>query len=85
MRFEWNIPFQDDWGNFYRQSSYQNDPLYKTICTEATEYFNKAFGSDQMHDYQYRERLTKEQKDRVVEFMKSRLEWYGQNGFLLPV
>jgi hypothetical protein len=65
------------------RESGDNRNLLKAIKNDTIEYFSGAMKKDLSYALT-RRTLTKEERDRVVGFMKERLRWYGENGFLLP-
>lgn len=77
----WGKSMFEDFFNF-RTISADDQQLLDCIKEEATEYYSREFKVDLKRDY-LRKALSKEQKERVVGFMKQRLLWYGENGFLL--
>lgn len=63
-------------GGWYRVG-YKDDPVYKQCIADAKEYFKNL-------DYRHiRIQLPKEAKERIVEFLKSRLEYYNKNGLVI--
>lgn len=75
-----------NFSSWYTQSfnsfNSQEQQLVDAIENEAKEYYGNLFKKN-FNDKQIRKSLTEQEKVRVVEFMKSRLEYYNNNGFLI--
>lgn len=62
--------------------SSEDKQLLQVIKDEAAEYFNPLFHVDMKYRL-HRMALHQTQRDRVVGFMKERLKWYNENGYLV--
>lgn len=80
QQFQYSTWFTSD-GGFSNLTSDEMQ-LLKVIKKEATQYYKAELGLD-LTNQAIRELLTTEQSERIVEFMKNRLKWYNENGFLL--
>lgn len=72
---------QSRWWNF-RFLTHDEEKLLKEIKKETIGYFGATFQKD-MSKSKIRKSLSKEEKERVVGFMKKRLEYYNTNGFVI--
>lgn len=76
---------QDAFSQFYTHQdrfSKEDKQLIKCIQAEAAEYYTKEFHVD-ISQKTVRQNLSKTDKERIFGFMKERLKWYGENGFLI--
>ena len=69
---------QGAFNNFYYV---KNDPLYKQCIKDAVEYFEPM--GIKVGTTHTRIMLTKEQKERVLSFLKNRKKYYDENGLIM--
>lgn len=77
------------WEDYFNQAfrtysggvpTHKNDPVYKQCIEDAKEYFA---GKYYLEEESIRRSLPAEAKERIVEFLKSRLKYYGENGLVI--
>lgn len=89
-----NESFYSSWfdsaftGAHYARQSYstaevRNDPVYKQCIADAIEYFNGVYSGRAIEQKDWRRTMPPTEKERVYNFLKSRLEHYGKEGFIV--
>lgn len=67
----------------YSTAEVRNDPVYKQCIADAIEYFNGVYSGRAIEQKDWRRTMPPTEKERVFNFLKSRLEHYGKEGFVV--
>jgi hypothetical protein len=77
-----DFSYFQSFNNFWSRSEFEIDPVLEQCKKDAIEYFENV--GLRIGTTIGRLRLSKEQRERVIEFLKSRKKYYDENGFLMP-